>query len=57
MYTPEPRECLRCGHSWVPRKDKRPIACPRCKSYVWDVPKSEGYNLDAMIGKTQPKDA
>jgi Zn finger protein HypA/HybF involved in hydrogenase expression len=53
MYTNEPRECLRCGHSWVPRKDKRPVACPRCKSYTWDVPSSEGYSLNAMIGKNQ----
>jgi uncharacterized OB-fold protein len=31
--------CLRCGHTWVPR---RPIVkiCPRCKSRLWDVPKA-----------------
>ena len=28
--------CLRCGHTWVPRKPGRPGVCPRCKSAIWD---------------------
>jgi DNA-directed RNA polymerase subunit RPC12/RpoP len=29
-------KCLRCGHHWESRTDK-PKACPRCKSYKFDV--------------------
>ncbi len=31
--------CLRCSHSWVPRKPGRPGVCPKCKSAIWDQPK------------------
>lgn len=30
--------CLRCGHTWVPRGERRPRMCPKCKSVNWDVP-------------------
>jgi len=35
--------CLRCGHQWIPRKDKYshgnyPQACPKCQSWYWDAP-------------------
>ena len=32
--------CQRCGHHWVPRKAKITF-CPKCKSTLWDVPKSQ----------------
>jgi len=32
-------ECLRCGHEWKGKGDKRPETCPRCRSYYWDRPK------------------
>lgn len=28
--------CLRCEHEWVPREDKLPKVCPRCKSHYWN---------------------
>lgn len=28
--------CLRCSHTWVPRRPGRPGVCPKCKSAVWD---------------------
>ena len=28
--------CLRCGHQWIPRRDRRPGVCPICKRYDWD---------------------
>lgn len=28
--------CSRCNHSWIPRKEQKPIACPKCKSPYWD---------------------
>lgn len=28
--------CKRCGHTWIPRKDKSPKVCPKCKSPYWD---------------------
>lgn len=32
-------KCLRCKHTWVPRRSDRPRVCPRCKSPYWDKPK------------------
>ncbi len=29
-------KCERCGHIWVPKTDRRPIICPKCKSPYWD---------------------
>lgn len=31
-------ECMRCGHSWIPRKNDVRI-CPKCKSIYFDTPK------------------
>ena len=31
-------KCLRCGHHWIKRIDRRPIACARCKETNWDIP-------------------
>jgi predicted nucleic acid-binding Zn-ribbon protein len=28
--------CMRCGHRWASRT-KKPLACPKCKSYDWRV--------------------
>jgi len=27
--------CKRCNHKWLPRT-KKPIACPQCKSRLWN---------------------
>jgi len=32
-------ECKRCDHKWVPRSEKKPKQCPRCKRYDWDKEK------------------
>jgi predicted Zn-ribbon and HTH transcriptional regulator len=29
-------ECKRCGHEWIPRKETKPVRCPKCKSPYWD---------------------
>ncbi len=29
-------QCERCGHKWVPRTERRPTICPKCKSPYWD---------------------
>ncbi len=31
--------CFKCIHSWLPRTEKRPKVCPKCKSAWWDVKK------------------
>ena len=31
-------ECVRCGHTWTPRKQTRPVQCPNCKNAQWDRP-------------------
>lgn len=28
--------CLRCGHTWYPRKPAKPFTCPKCTSPYWD---------------------
>ena len=32
-------ECLRCGHKWHPRTDRRPDRCPKCNSPYRDKPR------------------
>ena len=39
--------CKRCGHSWIPRKNKV-IICPKCKSPYWD---RERTNKKKQAGK------
>ena len=36
-------KCLRCGHTWIPRKKRYPrgdypTTCPQCQSWYWDAP-------------------
>jgi len=28
--------CLRCEHSWFPRKPEKPLRCGKCGSPYWD---------------------
>lgn len=35
-------KCLRCGHSWYPKKPVLPKVCPKCKSPYWNKPKWKG---------------
>jgi len=32
----EKLNCKRCGYLWLPRIEKKPKCCPRCKSHLWD---------------------
>ena len=32
-------ECVKCGHSWYPRRPGRPMQCPGCKCRKWWEPK------------------
>lgn len=29
--------CKRCKHIWIPRANKKPKVCPKCKSPYWDI--------------------
>ena len=31
-------KCARCSYMWVPRRDKDPERCPRCRSVKWNMP-------------------
>ena len=31
--------CKHCAYVWRPRSEKKPRACPNCKSYRWEMPK------------------
>ena len=35
-------ECLRCGHTWLPRSGKLPGVCPKCNSPYWNRPRRRG---------------
>lgn len=48
--------CLKCGHSWFPRKIKHPNQCPRCRSVNWETgkPKNLVYGFaDLEIGQSK----
>jgi predicted Zn-ribbon and HTH transcriptional regulator len=32
----ELRKCNRCDHEWLPRMEKIPVECPKCKSTYWN---------------------
>jgi len=35
-------QCQRCGHEWRPlKRPENIIACPRCHSFKWRVPKAD----------------
>lgn len=29
-------KCTRCGHEWIPRGNKLPTICPKCKNPYWN---------------------
>ncbi len=31
--------CLKCDHTWKPRKPEKPATCPKCNSPRWDRPR------------------
>lgn len=33
--------CKLCGHEWMPRTDRAPVACPKCKRYDWNKEKRD----------------
>ena len=33
-------KCELCNHNWYPRTTK-PIQCPKCKVYKWDIPRKK----------------
>ena len=49
-------KCSRCSYSWVPRRDKAPERCPRCRSVKWNMPqltvtcKRCGYTWNSHTG-------
>ena len=32
-------KCVKCGHEWIPRSDKKPESCPKCKNRKWQEEK------------------
>lgn len=49
-------KCERCDHEWAPRKEGKPIICPKCKSPYWNVPKKNKLNIKQKgeHGNTRP---
>ena len=50
-------ECCRCGHPWIPRRNRRPGVCPACKNRQWDIPKKKGCRdvMSEAIGRPLKK--
>ncbi len=42
--------CLRCGHTWPPRKPERPLRCPKCGSPYWDRARATPASAPATPG-------
>ena len=38
--------CLRCSAEWFPRKQERPLTCPKCRTPYWDKPRKERPTID-----------
>jgi Zn finger protein HypA/HybF involved in hydrogenase expression len=41
-------KCERCGHLWISDKftaKNPPIACAKCKSPYWNIPKKKGSQM------------
>jgi len=50
--------CLRCGHSWFPRRPERPTLCPSCGNAKWDQPKPGTVTTPELKQiQSNPKDA
>lgn len=33
--------CKRCDHEWISKTEKKPLMCPRCKTYKWNEKKKK----------------
>lgn len=42
--------CKKCGWKWETRRDRKPAACPACKSDRWD---GETKNTDRKTGEIE----
>lgn len=38
-------ECIRCKHRWIPRNERKPTVCPKCKSVYWDTERIRSKNM------------
>jgi len=34
--------CKKCKHKWIPRIEREPVSCPRCKRNDWNNPTLSG---------------
>ncbi|CAM5998723.1 unnamed protein product [Sphagnum balticum] len=50
----EKRICLRCGHSWYPRKEGVSVQCPKCRSPYWNIPRKE-YAVEDTVKVSHPE--
>ena len=37
--------CKKCSHKWIPRIEREPVECPRCKRRDWNNGVISGANL------------
>lgn len=31
------KTCKRCEHEWIPRQEREPVFCPKCRSPYWNM--------------------
>lgn len=46
--------CLRCGHTWPPRKPERPLRCAKCGSPYWDRTRRESSENRPVTSENHP---
>jgi len=44
-------ECKFCHHTWIPRKNRKQLSCPKCKSKEWNEPDNRQLNKDQIKDK------
>jgi predicted nucleic acid-binding Zn-ribbon protein len=45
----ETLSCIRCGHMWIARSSRKPLACPACKSYGWNKERKDNANTSDVV--------
>ena len=43
--------CIKCGHTWTPRKGGKPLRCPACDTRQWDTGVSERTDSGSVEAK------
>ena len=45
----EKKKCLKCGHEWWPRVERRQLKCPACQCKKWDTYKKKDNKVEKTL--------